>query len=95
MKQPVVETEQFILYLEDVYGALFIHCDVHVKWTKEVKKNLRTWFDRLTEVYGKELYALHTPEDKKHEKFLKMFDFSYLESIIGNDGNNYDIYIWR
>lgn len=95
MKIPVIQTKEFILYLEDFDNYLFIHCDVLTKWTKEVKNNLKLWFKRLTDECGKDIFALHTPEDKKHEKFLKMFDFSYLQSIIGKDGNNYDIYIWR
>lgn len=95
MKVPVIQNKQFVLYLEDYNGSLFIHCDILLKWSKEVKQNLKNWFTILTKECGKELYALHTPEDKKHEKFLRMFDFSYLHSIIGIDGNKYDIYIWR
>lgn len=95
MKVPVIQNKQFVLYLEDLDGNLFIHCDILSKWSKEVKQNLKNWFTRLTKECGKELYALHTPEDKKHEKFLRMFDFSYLYSITGTDGNKYDIYIWR
>jgi hypothetical protein len=95
MKTPIVQTNEFILYFEDYNESVFIHCDVLVKWNKEVKKNLKLWFDRITEQYGKEIFALHTPEDKKHEKFLKMFDFSYLKSVVGLDNKNYDIYIWR
>lgn len=95
MKYPVVETEDFTIYLEDVDGYIFIHCDVFSKWSKEVKKKLQWWFNRLTETHNKELFALHSPEDTKHEKFLKMFGFEYLRSIVGTDDNNYDIYIWR
>ena len=95
MKIPVIQNKQFVLYLEDLDGNLFIHCDILSKWSKEVKQNLKNWFTRLTKECGKELYALHTPEDKKHEKFLRIFDFSYLYSTIGTDGNKYDIYIWR
>lgn len=95
MKVPVIQNKQFVLYLEDYNGSLFIHCDIFVKWSKEVKQNLKSWFNKLTSVHGKELYALHDPEDKKHEKFLRMFDFSYLHSTTGTDGNKYDIYIWR
>jgi hypothetical protein len=95
LKVPVVQTDQFILYIEDVDGYWFIHCDVLTKWNKAVKHNLKLWFKRLTDECGKELFALHTPEDKKHEKFLKIFNFSYLHSIKGNDSKNYDIYIWR
>lgn len=95
MKVPVIQHSQFIIYLEEVDGSLFIHCDILAKWSKEVKRNLKTWFQGLTSVHDKELYAIHVPKDKKHEKFLKMFDFSYFKSFTGIDGNNYDIYIWR
>jgi hypothetical protein len=95
MKVPVLDTDDFVLYLEDVNGNSFIHCDVLAKWNKTVKKRLQVAFNLLVKEYGKELYALHTPEDRKHEKFLKMFDFSYLQSLTGKDGKDYDIYIWR
>ncbi len=95
MKIPVLDTDDFVLYLEDVNGNSFIHCDVLAKWNKTIKQRLQIAFNLLIKEYGKELYALHTPEDRKHEKFLKMFDFSYLSSVIGDDGKDYDIYIWR
>jgi hypothetical protein len=95
MKVPVLNTDDFVLYLEEVNNITFIHCDVLARWSKEIKNKLQIAFQLLTQEYGKELYALHTPADKKHEKFLKMFDFSYLQSIKGDDGNDYDVYIWR
>lgn len=95
MKVPVLNTKDFVLYLEDLNNLTFIHCDILTKWNKKVKQNLQIGFKLLTTEYGKELYALHTPADKKHEKFLKMFNFSYLQSIKGNDDNDYDVYIWR
>lgn len=95
MKTPVITTDEFILYLENDNGFYFIHCDILKQWTKEVKKHLHKAFDSLTKENGQPLYALHTPTDKKHEKFLKMFGFSYLKTIKGLDNNDYDIYVWR
>lgn len=94
-KVPVVVTEDYVLYLEDNEGFLFIHCDVLNRWTREVKNKLLKSFKEVTDKYGSPIYALHTKEDLKHEKFLKMFNFSYLQSIVGFDNNNYDIYVWR
>ena len=94
MKVPVITTDKFILYIEEYSNLFFIHCDVLTKWTKETKKELQQAFSILVKNY-KELYATHSPEDKKHKKFLKMFNFSYLQSIKGNNGNDYDVYIWR
>lgn len=95
MKIPVIQTDEFILYIEQMSDCLVIHCDVLKKWTKEVKNRLTVSFEELTERCGQPLYALHVPSDKKHEKFLKMFNFSYFKSITGVDGNDYDIYVWR
>jgi hypothetical protein len=95
MKIPVIKTEDFIIYLEDNEGIVFIHCDVLGNWNKKVKQNLLKSFDVLTKEWDRELYALHTPNDSKHEKFLKMFKFKYLTSIKGKDQSDYDIYVWR
>lgn len=95
MKIPVISTENFILYLEQDNGYLFIHCDVLNTWTKRIKQQLSNSFKELTDLYAQPLYALHTKTDKKHEKFLKMFNFSYLQTIVGLDNNEYDIYVWR
>lgn len=95
MKIPVVKTKDFIIYLEEDCGLTFIHCDVLTKWTKEVKRSLQECFNILTKEYGKELYALHSPKDKKHKKFLKLFDFNYVDSFEGTDTNIYDVYVWR
>ena len=95
MKVPVLKTNEYILYIEDYNGDWFIHCDVLVKWTKEVKQKLQQGFNVLTKECGKELYALHSPDDKKHEKFLKLFKFNYVNSFKGSDQNIYDVYVWR
>jgi hypothetical protein len=95
MKIPVITTDDFIIYLEDNEGIVFIHCDVLRKWNKKVKQKLLKSFDVLTKEWNRELYALHTPNDSKHEKFLKMFKFKYLTSIKGKDQSDYDIYVWR
>lgn len=95
MKTPVVNKEDYIIYLEDDNGLVFIHCDILKKWTKETKRKLLEDFKLLTEVWNSDLLALHTPADKKHKKFLNMFGFSYFKSIKGLDDNDYDVYIWR
>ena len=95
MKVPVVEEKEFVLYLEQDNDFTFIHCDVLVQWTREVKNKLMKKFSELTKLYGKPLYAIHSKEDKKHEKFLRMYGFSYQNTIKGLDNNEYDIYVWR
>ena len=92
MKVPVVDTKDFIIYLEDYQDNTFIHCDVKSKWSKTVKKELTQAFNKLDK---KELYALHLPGDNKHSKFLDLFNFKYLHSLEGKDNTQYDVFIWR
>lgn len=92
VKVPVVTTKNFIIYLEEYEGNTFIHCDVTSKWTKTVKKELMKAFNNLDK---KELLALHKQSDKKHEKFLQLFNFNYLNSFEGKDNTQYDVFIWR
>jgi hypothetical protein len=94
-KVPVVNTKNFIIYLENDNGFTFIHCDVLTKWSKKVKEELLKSFQEVTSYHQQELFALHTPNDKKHEKFLKLFGFKYFQTFVGLDERNYDIYIWR
>ena len=92
MKVPVVTTKDFIIYLEDYQDNTFIHCDVTSKWTKTVKKDLTEAFNKLDK---KKLLALHKQSDKKHRKFLKLFNFNYLNSFEGKNNTQYDVFIWR
>lgn len=93
-KVPVLSTKDFVFYIEDYQGANIIHCDVLTKWTKTVKEHLQHSFKEVANQYHP-LYAFHTKTDLKHEKFLKMLDFTYLKTVIGLDNNEYDIYVWR
>ena len=95
LKKPVITTKEFVLYLEEVDYNIFIHCDVNVKWSKSVKNRLNFAFKELRKNLGVDINALHPIEDKKHEKFLKMFGFKKEKSLIGHDNKNYDIYVWR
>jgi hypothetical protein len=92
MKVPVVTTKDFIIYLENYQDNIFIHCDVTSKWTKTVKKDLTKAFNKLNK---KELFALHEQSDKKHKKFLKLFNFNYLNTFKGKNGTQYDVFVWR
>jgi hypothetical protein len=95
MKVPIVTTKDYIIYLEEDEGFTFIHCDVLVRWSKKVKRQLKQSFDKITKKVNKSIYALHEPNDKKHEKFLNLFGFTYFKHITGLDGRGYHIYVWR
>jgi hypothetical protein len=95
VKVPTVQNDEFILYLERLEQGVFIHCDVLVRWSKEVKRRLGNCFQKLIDEIGTPIYALHIPNDGKHKKFLGMFGFEYCDRVVGLDGNEYEIYVWR
>lgn len=95
MKIPFIRENEFIIYIEDYCSSLFIHCDVLVPWSKTVKQKLTNSFNKLTETIQQPIHAIHTKEDKKHYKFLKLFNFTYLFTAKGTDNKEYEVYIWR
>lgn len=95
MKIPFIRKNEFIIYVEDYCDSLFIHCDVLVPWSKTIKQKLLSSFNKLTKIIQQPLYALHDKQDTKHYKFLKIFNFNYLTTIIGTNNKEYEVYIWR
>ena len=91
MKTPVVASDDYTLYLEDYNGFGFIHCDCR-RWTNEVRKRM---LDDLVKLQKDDLYAIHEIEDRKHEKFLKLFGFNFLEDFVGADGKARQTYVRR
>jgi hypothetical protein len=94
MKTPVIYNTYYTVYFENYRGATFVHCDC-AKWTKEIKKQLRQDFNKLLSIHRNDVYALHELNDAKHEKFLKVFGFSFLSEFIGVDGLARHIYVRR
>lgn len=81
MKIPVVKSQDFTIYLEPYQGHTFIHCDVY-HWTKTVKKALKAAFQSVLKI-APDPFAIVTPGDPKHQKFLNMFGFSPFSKLNG------------
>jgi len=92
-KIPVIKTQEFTLYFEEVNSNIFLHCDVNVKWSKEVKTKLIDGLNILKDKFN--MFVCLDLENKKLGKFIDLLGFEYLKSIIGNDNKDYDIYVWR
>jgi hypothetical protein len=80
-KVPVVQRDNFTLYLERSFGQTFIHCDIHGAWTKNVMRELSLAFDCLKCLHREPIYALHDPDDNKHLKFIQTFGFKFVETF--------------
>jgi len=93
LKEPVITTPDFVLFLDEYEGNLYIHCDVIRGWNRLVKAKLRISLDVLLDMYKQPIYAVHDKGDNTHSKFLTMFGFKYYNSRTGLDGLERDIYI--
>ena len=93
LKVPVIKCKEFTLYFEEVSSNIFLHCDVHVRWTKKVKFKLVDGLNILKQYFN--LLVCLDLENKKLGKFIDLLGFKYLKSIIGTDNKDYDIYVWR
>ena len=79
-KVPVVRRPDFTLFLEQATRHhTFIHCSVY-RWSPAVKKQLLADWQVLKGLVGAPIYALHTPGDIKHHKFLRLFGFHLVTS---------------
>jgi hypothetical protein len=91
MKVPVVNREEYIIYLEYFNQLYWLHTDVF-KWTTKIKKKYLKELDILQELLNNNLYALVEEENTKLGKFAETIGFTYLRDLLGNDGNLYRIY---
>lgn len=91
MKVPVAVCDDYTLFFEDDEGFCFIHCDC-VRWTNSVRKRMLA---DLTGIQKQDLYAIHEVCDKKHAKFLDLFEFKFLKDFVGLDGLHRQLYIRR
>ena len=84
MKTPVIQSDDYIVYLEYYSNLSFIHCDCY-RWNKTVKAALLADLDKLFEIHRKPMLAIHEIGDKKHLKFLRMVGFTFHNKIKGLD----------
>ena len=84
MKTPVINSKDYIVYLEEYQGLSIIHCDCF-SWSKNIKKQLITDLDVLFKIHRKHIYAIHEMEDSKHLKFITMMGFVFNNEFIGVD----------
>jgi len=89
LKVPVVNRQDYTMYLENFAGMLWFHTDVH-KWSSEVKKSFIKDLDTLQTLVSVPLVALI--DNTKLAKFARSIGFKYEQPIIGNDNEKHEIY---
>jgi hypothetical protein len=89
LKVPVVNRQDYTMYLENFAGMLWFHTDVR-KWSSEVKKSFIKDLDTLQTLVSVPLVALI--DNTKLAKFARSIGFKYEQPIIGNDNEKHEIY---
>ena len=90
-KVPVSQREAFTIYLQDLNGETWAHCDVK-HWNLSVRRQLALDADRIYEMHGGPIFALNEPAGcSKHRKFLKIMGFS-LFNILGTPAGKQYVY---
>jgi hypothetical protein len=92
MKTPVITSKDYIVYIEPYQGLSIIHCDCF-RWSKEVKKSLKTDWDLFFSIHRNNIYAIHDIEDNKHLKFISMMGFEMNNSFVGTDGKERQLFV--
>jgi hypothetical protein len=88
-KTPVVNRQDYTMYLENFAGMLWFHTDVH-RWTKEVKKQFIIDLDTLQTLVSIPLVAVI--DNTKLGKFARSIGFKYEQPLIGTNNEIYEIY---
>jgi hypothetical protein len=91
MKVPVVNRQEYTLYLEHWKDKFWFHTDIH-SWTPDVYRSYIYHLDLMQHLLDKDLYAV-VVDDPKLAKFGKIIGFEFLEHRNTVDGNIADIYI--
>ena len=88
-KFPVVNRQEYIMYLELFSNLYWLHTDVF-KWSAEIKKHYIKDLNQLQSLLNAPLYGL--VDNDKLGKFGETLGFRYIRDLLGNDGHMYKIY---
>ena len=91
VKTPVVNRENYTMYLELHDGFLWFHTDIR-KWTPQVKTKYLEDLNLLQHLVNIPIVAISHEENKKLMKFGKSIGFEFKQVFLGQDNKMYHIY---
>jgi hypothetical protein len=91
IKTPVVQRQDYVMYLEFFAGMHWFHTDVF-NWTPKVKKKYLEDLNLLQYLVGTPLVALVEKDNTKLAKFVKVIEMKIEQPFKGSDNEQY--YIW-
>jgi hypothetical protein len=91
-KVPVCRRREYTIFLQDIDGTTWAHCDVR-EWSGSVAKRLRADVDTLVEMQGAPVFAMNEPVgDVKHQKFLALMGFQFFKNLPALQGGEVPVY---
>jgi hypothetical protein len=91
LKIPVVQRQDYVMYLEFFAGMHWFHTDVF-NWTPKVKKKYLEDLNLLQYLVGTPLVAFVEEDNTKLAKFGESTGWKIEQPFKGNDNENY--FIW-
>ena len=85
MKTPVVNRQDYTMYLENYAGMLWFHTDVH-KWSSEVKTKYLEDLNLLQHLVNVPIIALVEEDNKKLAKFGEVTGWKVIDQMNLNNG---------
>jgi hypothetical protein len=85
MKTPVVNRQDYTMYLENFAGMLWFHTDVH-KWSSEVKLKYLEDLNLLQYLVNVPIVALVEEDNKKLAKFGEVTGWKVIDQMNLNNG---------
>ena len=90
IKVPVVNRQDYTMYLELFEGMLWFHTDVRI-WNKEVKKKYLEDLDLLQYLVSVPIVALVSQDNKKLAKFGTVTGWTKINKVVFNN-IEYDVF---
>lgn len=84
-KVPICVKDNYIIYIERVGLSNWMHADVH-KWTPAVFKEFDKDLDIIFDLHGGPMFIMIDKENKKLQKFGKIFGFFPFTEVECYDG---------
>ena len=85
VKTPVVNRQDYTMYLENFAGMLWFHTDVH-KWSSKVKEKYLEDLNLLQYLVDVPLVSLVEEDNKKLSKFAEIIGMRVLDKMNLNNG---------
>ena len=90
MKLPVVNRDDYVMYLEQYADMLWFHTDVH-RWSSEVKQKYLEDLNLLQYLVNIPLVALVEEDNHKLAKFGKVTGWTKFDKVVFNN-IEYDVF---